>query len=359
MPTNSAGITQLLARLTQEKIASQKKAEDDMGSKETAHPTSSADNSTTTSNLEGARSKENTTDSKSQNPVNPDTAGAAKVKEPAGSMGVDAKGPDEAPADKPDTSGKSEMGAKDTTHPSKAAEALKLLDSKIKEAQAKPEEKKAEEKPAEKTAEQKEALEKEAFAKHCEELITKHPEDFQAGAKFAADVLSMLAAQAEKDAAMGQDPAAAMGDPAAAAGGDPAAAMGGDPAAAMGGDPAAGGDDAAIEQLAQQLDAAGVQPEELAAALEQANVGGQPGDASTEGMPLGEEDQLGALQSAMQETGTSPEELAAASGGGAPAGAAPAPEMKAAADKKAAAIQALKEEFKTQLLAIKAANAKK
>jgi len=375
------------------KTASAKRAAD--GSDPTSHPIGKADDNTSSAST-GARAAENTSDSKAQNALNPDSAGGPKATAPvAGSQGVEAKDATQAPADKPDTSGKSEMGSKDTAHPTKSAS--QLLSERIKAARAgcggkdgapdmgaadakkddktvtadantqkAPETKAVDQKghTDEKVAAEKEATEK--FAAYCAELIEKHSDDFQAGVKFAQEVLEIVAAAANQGA---QDGKTAAMDP-AMAGGDPAAMMaGGDPAAAMGGDPAAGGmppegmppeggegggDE--LDQLAAELEAAGVTPEELAAALQDTEQAG--GD-----VPQEDEGQLQALQQAMQAEGMSPEELAAAvggEGGGAPAGAdtgaedaAGAAAAKAASDKHAALV----EEFRAQIRTIKAAKA--
>lgn len=312
----------ILAELTARKTAAAKKAEDDMGSKDTSHPSAKVDNGTQTSNLEGARSAENTSDTKAQNALNPDSAGSPEVKAPAGSLGVDAKASDEAPADKPDTSGKSEMGAKDTTHPSKSAAALKLLDDAIKLAEegklpAEIEKAAAElEKQAGET--EKSAVEKQAaeFAQYCDSLVKQHPEDFQAGYKFAADVLGLMLEA--KTAAEGM------------------------PMEAAGAAPLAGAETPAEESAEAAMAAPGAE--------------------------LGEEDQLAALEQALAEAGVTPEELAAAiqaeSEGGA-AGAAPGAEAAAPAEtvpaeaaakvaaEKAAKIAALKDALVADLKALK------
>lgn len=321
---SSQNLDAILAELTARKTASAKRAEDDMGSKDTSHPSAKADNGTQTSNIEGARSAENTSDSKSQNALNPDTAGSPSVKAPAGSLGVDAKASDEAPADKPDTSGKSEMGAKDTTHPIKSAAALKILDEAIKLAEAgklpaEIEKAAAElEKQAgetEKSASEKQAAE---FAQYCDTLVKQHPEDFEAGYKFAADVLGLMLEA--KTAAEGLPPEAA------------------------GAAPLAGAETPA----------------------EEAAEAGAP--AGAEG--LGEEDQLAALEQALAEAGVTPEELAAAiqaegeggaagAGDAGAAGAAPAPESLPAeaaakvAAEKAAKIAAYKDALVADLKALK------
>lgn len=402
----------ILASLRQTKEAAMKTAAAKTaadGSKPTTHPIGKAEDGTSAAST-GARASENTSDSKAQNALNPDSAGAPKATAPvAGSQGVEAKDATQAAADKPDTSGKSEMGSKDTSHPTKSA--AELLAERIKVAKegtppvAEAADKKKDEKTvssdantqkapeakavdqkghtdekvgadkaaaekaaAEKAAADKAAADKEAaekFAGYCKELIEKHPDDFQAGVKFAREVLEIVAAAAEKGATDGKtaamDPAMAGG----AAGGAPAAGappMEGAAEGAEGAMPegAEGGDQ--LDQLAAELEAAGVTPEELAAALQDTQAAG--GD-----VPQEDEGQLAALQEAMGAEGMTPEDLAAAMGGGAggdPAAgadtgaqdAAGAAAAKAAADKEAAEKHAaLVAEFRKQLQSIKAAKA--
>lgn len=394
----------ILARLRQTKEAAMKTAAAKTaadGSKPTSHPIGKAEDGTSAAST-GARASENTSDSKAQNPLNPDSAGAPKATAPvAGSVGVDAKDATQGAADKPDTSGKSEMGSKDTAHPTKSASELlgerikaakeakegtpavaaaadakkddktvaadantqKAPDTKVVDQKGHTDEKvSAEKAAADKVAAEKESAEK--LAAYCKDLIEKHPDDFQAGVKFAQEVLEIVAAAAAQGAADGKT--AAM-DPAmagAAAGGAPAGlppeagAAGGLPpeAGAAGAAGAAGGGDP-LDQLAADLEAAGVTPEELMQALQETGAAG--GDVPAEG-----EDEVAALQEAMGAEGMTPEDLAAAvggEGGTPPAGAdtgaqdaAGAAAAKAASDKHAALV----EEFRAQIRTIKAAKAK-
>jgi hypothetical protein len=381
----------ILASLRQTKEAAMKTAAAKTaadGSKPTSHPIGKAEDGTSAAST-GARASENTSDSKAQNPLNPDSAGGPKATAPvAGSQGVDAKDATQAAADKPDTSGKSEMGSKDTAHPTKSA--AELLSERIKAAKegtpevaaaadAKKDEKtvtadantqKAPEPKAvdqkghtdEKVAADKEAAEK--FAGYCKELIEKHPDDFQAGVKFAQEVLEIVAAAAQQGASdgktAGMDPAMAGGAmPPGAEGGMPpegAPPMEGAAEGAEGAMPegAEGGDQ--LDQLAAELEAAGVTPEELMQALQDTEQAG--GD-----VPQQDEGEVAALQEAMQAEGMKPEDLAAAvggEGGAPPAGAdtgaedaAGAAAAKAASDKHAALV----EEFRAQIRTIKAAKA--
>lgn len=386
---NRTDLDGILARLRRTKEAAMKAAAD--GSKPTSHPIGKAEDGTSAAST-GARSSENTSDSKAQNALNPDSAGAPKATAPvAGSQGVEAKDATQAAADKPDTSGKSEMGSKDTAHPTKSAsetfaERIKAAKEGTPEVAKASEEKKDDKVVAgdantqkapetkavdqkghtdEKVAAEKAAAEKEAaekFAAYCKELIEKHPDDFQAGVKFASEVLELVAAAAAKGTADGKtaamDPAMAGG----AAGGAPAAQPAPVEGAAEGAEGAMpegaeGGDQLdQLDQLAAELEAAGVTPEELAAALQDTQTAG--GD-----VPQQDEAQMAALQEAMGAEGMTPEDLAAAvggEGGAPPAGAdtgaqdaAGAAAAKAASDKHAALV----EEFRAQIRTIKAAKA--
>jgi len=387
MPVTQANIDAVLKELSAKKAAQVKaatvKAAEDEGGKDTAHPSKAVDNGTTASNLEGARAAENSTDLKKQQPVGTETAGAPATTQAAGSQGVAAKGPDQKPENKPDTSGVSEMANKDTSHPSakSAAErAIELLTLAIKQANPngpaapKAEEKQANDKAeAEKVAAEKVAADKVAaeFKTFCGKVVQDFPQEFSEGFKFAAEVMDLIKqAQAEvnrdKIAAVlkkaGIDPAMLAG--AAPAGapapmGDPAAAM--DPAAGGvpegGGAPEGGGDDI-VNAIAQALAEQGVSAEDLAQGLSSGEgVGGS-----------GPEEELAALQAALQAEGTTPEQLAemvaAQEGGGAPAGieggGATGGEMavdeaaKAAAEKQEK-IAALTTTFRTKIQALKTA----
>ena len=327
MTTNAHGLDAILGTLQTRRAELAKTAAAKVAERgDTSHPASSAPDSTGDA-CTGARSSENTSDSKAQNPLNPDTAGAATGIAPvAGSLGVDAKDATEAPADKPDTSGKSEMGAQDTTHPTKSARAF--LSDRIKAAKA-----------AEKVAGSEETSEKvaaEKFASYCEGLVKECPDDFAAGCKFAMEVLASVvqAAQAKHAAMEGAE------------GGMPVEGL-----PAEGGMPAEGSEDE-LAQLAAELEAAGVTPEQLAGALQD----GEAGQAGPE-----DAQQVAALEEAMQAEGMSPEELAGAVGaeGGDPAAAEMASEAsaKAASDKEAHA--KLVNELRAQIRTIKAAKAKK
>lgn len=398
MNTSTVGLDNLLASLKakrEQKVASvAKKAESDMGSTGTSHATAKADNSTTAA-TEGARSAENKADNKAQQPLSTETAGSPATGAPAaGSQGVDAKDATQAPAAKPDTSGVSEMANKDTALPKAASVTLA---ERIKAARAgcggkagdkpgdgvpavtdagtspagtpaiakgaeksdvtgaKPD-KKTDNEPAkdEKKAEDKTAAEKEAaekFAAYCEDLVKNYPEDFSAGCKFAMDVLAAVT-----DAAGAMPPAGAEGLPPEAG-------------AAPGAEGAP--DEAQLDQLAAELEAAGVTPEALAAALEAqgtegGEAGGMPGaEGGAPGAEGGEQD-VAALQEAMQAEGMSPEELAAAvqAQQGAPAegGAPPAAEVAGDAAAKAAAVKEAADkhaahvnQLRTEIRAIKAA----
>jgi hypothetical protein len=325
------------------------------------------DNNTTTNSLEGARSAENTSDNKQEQPTGVEGAGSTEVKEPAGSMGVEAKEPEDgADMDTGDTSGVSEMAEQDTEHASKSAADLATsliadIDEAIKTA-AEVEieiEKEGEEDETEEEDGEKEAGEKlSEEAAYVEKLAKDHGTDVEAGYKVAAHVHDLLVKAAEE---LEKTEKKAMGDA-------ELAAAGGAPVDPMAGGAAEGGEDAELDAVAAALAEANVSPDELAAALEGEMAGGgeemvapemgggeeMAGGDMTEG--LGEADQMAALEQALAEAGVSPEELAAAAGGeggGMPAAPAPAEETmaegvadeaKAASDKEAK-IAALKNQL--------------
>lgn len=271
MTTTVAGLDAILATL--------KERREKLARGETSHPIGSLDNNTSTART-GDRAAEHTEDIKAQNPQAVEAAKADRGgNQEAGSIGVDAKDATQPPADKPDTSGVSEMAEQGTTHPSKSAR--EILRSRLKVA---------------KMASEGRVVEDEAaFRQYCEELVKNYPDDFAAGCKFAADVLQTLdqaaAAQqaAEKQAAEQLLSEAALAEAAArdpmlklAAELDAAGVTPEELSAALadeGASDAAGGDvDPEAAQLAQVLDQLGVTPEELQAALTDENAGA--GDAA-------------------------------------------------------------------------------
>ncbi len=360
MPAENPGLKSLLSHLTV-KRAGMMPANADRG--KTSHPIGNAEDSTTQSNLTGARSAENTTDSKKQNPVNPDTAPATSPAPTAGSQGVDAKAAEQPAADRPsNTSGVSDMANKDTSLVKAGADAaarLKVALAAAKTASAPAATAAPAATPAAaptKTAEDKAAADKlaaEKFGEYCEELTKNYHPDFVEGMKVAGEVIQIVLKSAAAGAADGgaADPNAT---PDAGAM-DPNAMGGAGGAPGADGGQMGGGDE--LAQLAQQLQAAGVTPEMLAQALQAEESGtADQGDAG----------QMQALQEAMQAEGTTPDQLAQdvqTTGGatGAPpgAGAPPPPTAGDAAAKAAAdrAHNALVDEFRASIRATKTAAA--
>ena len=294
----------------------------------TSHPSAQVDNGTSQGGLEGARSAENAADNKSQQPLGVEVNDSPEVRpSPGGSMGVEDKEPEESGAMEGDTAGVSEMANQDTEHPSKSAASVKEAAAKLAdklEALLTPKEasagKKAEgveieiesgedEEDEEDEEEGDEEEDDDAkTAAYIDSIVEKHANHFESGYKFAYHVMNLAQAAAnEKQAEGGVDPMAmAGGDPMADAGAE-------DPMAGMGGE----GGEEELAAIAQALEEAGVTPEDLAAALSQEGGMGGEGDMGGEmGMEdptagLGEEDQAAALEAAMGETGTTPEELMA------------------------------------------------
>jgi hypothetical protein len=173
--------------------------DEDMGSKDTSHPSADVDNSTQKGDLEGARSAENKADNKSEQETGVEDAGSPEVRpSPGGSQGVEDKEPEDSGDMEGDTHGISEMLEADTEHPSKAAgEILTELDEAIKNASeeevedpppasSEPEdepEKKADDKDGEGEPELSEKEAEEKLAKYVEEVMEEEPESFQYGFK--------------------------------------------------------------------------------------------------------------------------------------------------------------------------------
>lgn len=230
----------------------------------TTHPSANVDDSTT-DNVTGATGSEKSQMIAEQQPTGVENA-EAPVEEPsAGSLGVEATSSEEAPAGSIDTSGVSEAANTGTTHPSaKAASDL------LSELEALPVE---EDETSKEASDKNDTAEDGATAKtaaeelqeYTEKVAAAHPEEVEAGYKFAAAVLQDIAKLA-------MDPAAA-----AMMGGEGAPA----PAAAPGLeelDASLVGAEDPVAALQAALAEAGITPEELAAALagEEAGVPAAP-----------------------------------------------------------------------------------
>jgi len=305
-PPTMSKLAGILADLQGKKAA----LDEEMGAQDTSHPSASVENNTTGAGLEGARSAESSSDVKKEQPVGIANAGSPEVKDPAGSMGVESKEPEDgADLDKGNESGVSEMANTDTDHASKSAsdQAKALVSDLNKLIKSAKDEDEYEYEYEEKTAE---------AAAYVEKLASSHSDEVEAGYKTAANVLDLLyKAALEVEPEMGgaeaqMPPGMGMG-PGPGAGGMPPSE----------GEPM--GPEGEIEELAEALAEAGVSPEDLAAMLEDQEGGGEMGGAPEMGggeelgEELGEDDQMQALEQALAEAGVSPEELvAAASGGG-------------------------------------------
>lgn len=359
MTVKNSNLDGILAELTRRKTAAEQ------GDKDTSHPSAKAPNSTQDAST-GARAAESSADLKEQQPLGVENAGEPTDREnPSGSMGVDDKKSDEGAAmDTGDTSGVSEMANKDTTHPiknasalEKAAAALDLLTKAIEQAGT-PDKTAADKAAADKAAADKAAADKtaaEKLAAYVKDLEQNEGEAVKAGEKFAEHVLTKLASLAqgqEKQAAELFERKAVLKHILKTAAGEDLAAMGGEEG---------------IDQAAGQMAEQGVSPEELTAALQQEAGGPEAGQQLSieelaaaleqagvspeelEGLAaqeeLGEDEQGAALDEAMTETGTTPEDIAAA-GGQVPEGLV----GKAASVKIAAAKTAAYQAFKNQLV---------
>ena len=333
-PPTMSKLAGILADLQGKKAA----LDEEMGAQDTSHPSASVENNTTGAGLEGARSAESSSDVKKEQPVGIANAGSPEVKDPAGSMGVESKEPEDgADLDKGNESGVSEMANTDTDHASKSAsdQAKALVSDLNKLIKSAKDEDEYEYEYEEKTAE---------AAAYVEKLASSHSDEVEAGYKTAANVLDLLyKAALEVEPEMGgaeaqMPPGMGMG-PGPGAGGMPPsegepmgpegeieelaealaeAGVSPEDLAAMLEDQEGGGE-GEIEDLAEALAEAGVSPEDLADMLEDQEGGGEMGGAPEMGggEELGEGDQMQALEQALAEAGVSPEELvAAASGGG-------------------------------------------
>lgn len=356
MTVQNAGLNGVLKELTAKKA---QKLASDMGDKDTTHPTASAPNSTQDAST-GARASESSSDVKDQQSLSVESTGTPEDRQnPSGSQGVDDKKSDEgAEMDKGDTSGTSDMANKDTTHPSasksaneqlveKAAAALDLLTEAINKADEAEKADEGEGKVA--TAEELE--------KYASELEAEEGAIVAEGEKFAEEVLGVMAnlateAPAEKTAehvekvaqlkyvlkkAMGPEaePAAidASAEELAGAGVAPEELE-----AELGGGE---GEADEIEAVLQQLIESGVSPEELEALAAQEQ--------------LGEDEQMGALDAAMGESGVTADDITAAGGTVPEEAVGKAASVKVAAD-KTAAFTTFKNHLVKQLTALKENN---
>jgi len=360
MGTKISSVDSLLKRL--EKKESEVKGDEpqdksaapdeDMGSKDTTHPSADVDNNTEKGDLEGARSAENKADNKSEQQTGVEDAGSPEVRpSPGGSQGVEDKEPEESGDMEGDTKGVSEMLNQDTEHPSKAAaEILPELDEAIKNAEDvedlppassegddkpkdkpedkgaedKPEDKGAEDKPEDKGAEDKpEEMSEEKLAAYVQEVMEDEPEAFEYGFKLGATaheqikLAAAISVNAEENNKLlkkaydeGLMEKKALGELAPALMGEGAAGA---------------GEEDIINALAEAMAAEGVTPEELAAAIEGAGAEGAGAEGAGEEMlPAGGEmagdplsgasdaDQIAALEAAMGEAGAAPEDVAGA-----------------------------------------------
>lgn len=315
--------------------------DEEMGSKDTSHPSADVDNNTQKGDLEGARSAENKSDNKKEQETGVEDAGSPEVRsDPGGSMGVEDKEPEDKGDMEGDTEGVSEMLSQDTSHPSKAAgEILTELDEAIKNAEdvddpppASPEgegdEKKAGDEPEKKAGEGGEKTAEEKLAAYVEEVMEDEPEAFEYGFKLG----SVAHEQIKIAAAIQQATAANQQVLKKAADGGllDKKAMGEMAPALMGEEAEGAGEEDVINALAQAMAAEGVGPEELAAVIEQAQGGGEmppeggemppgggemPPGGGEMGDPLegaSDDEQIAALEAAMGESGAQPPDVAAA-----------------------------------------------
>ena len=342
MGTKISSVDSLLKRL--EKKESEVKGDEpqdksaapdeDMGSKDTTHPSADVDNNTEKGDLEGARSAENKADNKSEQQTGVEDAGSPEVRpSPGGSQGVEDKEPEESGDMEGDTKGVSEMLNQDTEHPSKAAaEILPELDEAIKNAEdvedlppaSSEGDDKPKDKPEDKGAEDKpEEMSEEKLAAYVQEVMEDEPEAFEYGFKLGATaheqikLAAAISVNAEENNKLlkkaydeGLMEKKALGELAPALMGEGAAGA---------------GEEDIINALAEAMAAEGVTPEELAAAIEGAGAEGAGAEGAGEEMlPAGGEmagdplsgasdaDQIAALEAAMGEAGAAPEDVAGA-----------------------------------------------